>query len=122
MSDDIKEVVSGLTKLVIASGRLSEIHEKNLKAYPFIFFEQVSEVKIDYDVSVQHDVDVDKESNLTIKKPKQACHVTYYLTLNEAPNKSGLKRRIETIQNSVKALFWKDLNVNVYLNGVLTNG
>lgn len=105
-----------MAKLVIASNRISEVHETNLKAYPFIFFEQVKEAKIDYDLYVRHDVDVDGKNNIAVKKPLTNCFVAYHLTLNEDANKTNLPRRFETLENSVRALFWKDLSVEIYFN------
>lgn len=116
MSDDISQTVKDMAKLVVASNRISEVHEMNLKTYPFIFFEQITEAKIDYDLYVRHDVDLDGKNNLTIKKPLTNCHVSYYLTLNEDANKTNLQRRFETLENSVRALFWKDLSVEIYFN------
>ncbi len=116
MSDDIKEQVKGMAALVISSNRLSEFHEKNLKMYPFIFFERIDNVKIDYDLSVRHDVDIDSKSNITVKKPLHHCFIAYHLTLNEDANKSNLQRRFETLENSVKTLLWKELIVEIYFN------
>lgn len=116
MSEDIKDQVKGMAALVISSNRLSEFHEKNLKMFPFVFFEQVTGVKIDYDLHVRHDVDVDKKNNITIKKPLQHCFVAYYLTINQDANKANLQRRFETLENSVRNLLWKSLIVEIYFN------
>lgn len=116
MSDNVKDQVKGMAALVINSSRLSEFHQKNLQMFPFVFFDQVKEVKIDYDLAVRHDVDVDKKNNLTIKKPLQHCFIAYYLTLNEDANKENLQRRFETLQNSVRNLLWKELAVEIYFN------
>lgn len=116
MSDNIKDQVKGMAALVITSNRLSEFHEKNLKMFPFVFFEQVKEVKIDYDVSVRHDADVDNKNNITVKKPLQHCFVAYYLTINEEANKQNLPRRFETLEGSVRNLLWNGLPIEVYFN------
>lgn len=116
MSDDVKDQVKGMAALVISSNRLSEFHEKNLKMFPFVFFEQVEEVKIDYNLSVRHDVEVEKNNDLTLKKPLQHCFIAYYLKINEEANKQNLPRRFETLENSVRNLFWNGLPVEVYFN------
>lgn len=116
MSDDLKDRVKGMAALVINSARLSEFHEKNLKMFPFVFFDQIAEVRIDYDLAVRHDVDVDKKNNLTVKKPLAHMFVAYYLTLNEDANKNNLARRFETLENSVRNLLWKELAVEIYFN------
>lgn len=120
MSDaNPKDFVKGMAALVVSSNRLSEFHEKNLKMFPFVFFDQVSEVKIDYDVSVEHNVDVDKKNNITIKKPFKNCYVAYYLAINEDANKHQLARRFETLENSVRDLLWKNLAVKIFFNDKL---
>jgi hypothetical protein len=108
--------VKGMAALVLNSGRLSEFHERNLKIYPLIFFEDVKEVKIDYDLSVRHDAELDKLNNLVVKKPLQHCYVSYYLTLNEESNKPSLQRRFEALEISVQTLLWKNLPVEIYFN------
>lgn len=120
MSDaNPKDFVKGMAALVVSSNRLSEFHEKNLKMFPFVFFDQVEAVKIDYDVSVEHNVDVDKKNNITIKKPFKNCYVAYYLTINDEANKNQLSRRFETLENSVRDLLWKNLAVKIFFNDKL---
>jgi len=114
-----KDFVKGMAALVVSSNRLSEFHEKNLKMFPFVFFDQVEAVKIDYDVSVEHNVDVDKKNNITIKKPFKNCYVAYYLTINDEANKNQLSRRFETLENSVRDLLWKNLAVKIFFNDKL---
>lgn len=115
MSDDIDSQVKGMAALVLSSGRLSEFHEKNLKTYPLIYFEGVKEVKIDYDLSVRHDAEVDEKNNVKVKKPLQHCMISFYLTLDEAAN-TVVQRRFEALETSVRRLLWKDLPVEIYFN------
>lgn len=117
MSDaNPKDFVKGMAALVVSSNRLSEFHEKNLKMFPFVFFERVDAVKIDYDVSVEHNVDLSKSNDITIKKPFKNCYVAYYLTINEEANKNQLQRRFETLENSVRDLLWKNMAVKIFFN------
>ena len=115
MSDDIESQVKGMASLVLSSGRLSEFHERNLKMYPLIYFNGVTEIKIDYDLAVRHDADVDQKNNLTLKKPLQSCIVSYYLKLDESLQDS-VQKRFDALETSVRTLFWKDLPVEIYFN------
>lgn len=117
MSDtNPKDFVKGMAALVVSSNRLSEFHEKNLKMFPFVFFDQVSAVRIEYDVSVEHNVDVSRSNDITIKKPFTNCYMAYYLTINEDANKNQLSRRFETLENSVRDLLWKSIAVKIFFN------
>jgi len=111
-----KDFVKGMAALVVSSNRLSEFHEKNLKMFPFVFFNGVTSVKIDYDVAVEHNVDLDKKNNITIKKPFRNCFVAYYLTIDEDANKEALQKRFDTLENSVRDLLWQGLAVKIFFN------
>ena len=117
MSDNIDSQVKGMAALVLSSGRLSEFHEKNLKMYGLLFFE-CKEVKIEYDLSVRHDAEVDNKNNLSLNKPLQNCFVSYYFKMDDANTAANinLDRRFEALEKSVRALLWKDLPVEIYFN------
>lgn len=115
MSDDVRDTVRGMAALVVSSNRISQVHEKSLLAYPFIFFDGIKEVRIDYDLSHRHDVDLDSKNNITVKPPLQHCYVSYYLIMDDTVN-TNLDRRFQALEDSVKTLFWKDLTVKVYFN------
>lgn len=112
---DIENTIKGMAALILTSGKLSEFHEKNLKAFPFIFFNDVIEAKIDYDLSVRHDADVDKNNNVELKKPIQSCIISYYLTLDE-PKNNEIQKRYEALDQAVKNLLWKEIPVEIYIN------
>ena len=108
MSDSaIKQQIRDMAKLSVLSNRINEIQEKNLKMYPFVFFNDVKSVKIEYDLSR-----TDREEN----KNPQDHHITYQLELNEDSN-SQLDKRFFAIEEATRVLFWKDLKVRVFFNG-----
>jgi len=116
LSEDIQDTVRGMAALVVNSNRISEVHEKSMKMYPLIYFDGVTQVKIDYDLSHQSDVSVDKQNNITVKSPLRHCFVSYYLTIDESKLDENLKKRWAALENSTRTLFWKDLPVKVYFN------
>jgi hypothetical protein len=122
LSEDIQGTVRGMAALVLNSNRISEVHQKSMSNWPFIFFEGVSEVKIDYDLSHVSDVDVDKKNNVTVKSPLRHCFVSYYLTIDESKIDENLKVRFKALENSTRSLFWKDLPVKIYFNNRLVYG
>lgn len=94
-----EEKVRELAKLSILSNRISEIHEKNLKSYPFIFFNGVKEATVNYD----------------LERGKKN-HVSFILTVKEGEN-LFLEKRLTSLDQSVKNLFWKEVSTSVILNG-----
>ena len=106
MSDTAKRLKE-MAQLSLLANRISEIQEKNLKSFPFIFFNGVKSVKIDYDLS----------KPLTVKD-STGQHVTYLLELEEKEN-DHLEKRFEAIENSTRMLFWSDLKVRVFFKDKL---
>jgi len=100
---DQQPSLQDLTKLVLFSGRLSEIHIKNLQAFPFIFFnDHASDPKLDYDIQ-------------TTDKTKPTSF-SYDLNLNLATN-DHLDKRYKALEDAVRALFWKEVVLEIKING-----
>ena len=115
MSEESK-IVKDMAKLVLISGKITEMHEKNMKFYPFIYFFGVKEVKIDYDLSHQSDALVDKDFNLTINAPIRNNVVTYHLTLEDDAKNDQIQKRFAALEASIRTLFWKDIVIEVFIN------
>jgi hypothetical protein len=99
-TSDIETKVRELAKLSILSNRISEVHEKNLKAYPFIFFNGVKEANVDYDLE---------------RGGKN--NVTFSLTLVENADNPSMEKRYEALDTSIKNLFWKEVSIAVVIGG-----
>lgn len=102
---DTKSQLRDMAKLSILSNRINEIQEKNLKCYPFVFFEAVKCAKVDY--------------NLAVYKGEER-HVTYDLELDEKMNREDtLSHRFLAIERSTRQILWNDLKVRIAFNGKL---
>ena len=108
---NIREQLKEMAKLSILANRISEVQKKNMEAYPFIFFNDVKSVKIDYSLGRAH-----TRSTPGGKEPKWDTWVAYHLELYEDAN-PNLDRRFLCIEEAIKVLFWKDIRVEVYFNG-----
>ena len=110
-------LLSEMAALTALSGRINEVQERNLKMFPLVFFNDVLECRVDYDLSHKSDVVEDELTNkLIINAPTRNCYVAYYLTLDEAAN-TDLDKRYMALEKSVRTLFWSDVVVEVYMNG-----
>lgn len=109
MSDStIRSKLKEMAQLSIFANRISEVQEKNLKNYPFVFFNEVKAARINYDFG--HAVD---------EKNKEVHHnssIFYYLIIDEEANKSFLEKRFLALEVAVRNLFWKDVKLEVYFN------
>lgn len=102
----VKQKLRDMAKLSVLSNRMSEIQEKNLKCYPFIFFDGVKSVKLTFDLSK---VDDDGRIN------HGDHHVTYDLETSQEQNSMDI--RLAHLEKAVRTLFWNDLKVRVFVNG-----
>lgn len=116
MSDDVSGIVKDMAKLVLVSGKISEMHMKNMQMYPLIYFEGVKDARVEYDLSHRADALVDKDNNLTVNTPIRNNVVTYYINLDPNVKNDNLDKRYAALEASIRTLFWKDLTVEVFIN------
>lgn len=89
-----------LTKLMLFFGKIPETHVKSMEQYPFIFFNYVTKVEIEYNIATS------KESNSL---------VSYSLTLSK--ENGNLPNRFNALEAAIRALFWKEVKIQVKING-----
>lgn len=107
MSEVTGKVVKEMAQLALLANKISEAQAKNLQLYPFVFFDDIKEVKIDYDLG--HAVNEDK------KELHHNSYVSYFLTLDESSN-SEVELRSKYLERSVRTLFWNDVKIKVHFN------
>ena len=126
MSEEVK--LREAAKLIHLSGKISPMHEKNMKLYPYVFFEKVTQVKIDYDLSNRLADDKPEEQKKKTaddyykdigKAAKRVsnAYVSYDLILDEEANKEHLDKRISALEQSIRTLFWNNVIVEISFNG-----
>lgn len=97
-----KTPAGDLTKLMVFFGRVPETHIKALKEYPWIFFNDLYVVKIDYAIET-----TDKT---------RATTFSYDLTLLIEKN-DHLDKRYKALESAVRTLFWKEVLIAIKING-----
>jgi hypothetical protein len=106
--NDTRQKLKEMAQLSVFSHRISEIQEKNLKMFPFVFFMGVKSVSIDYDLG--HGINED------VKEVNHKSQVSYYLNIGDEEN-TFIEKRFSALEIAVRELFWKDVKIEVYFNG-----
>ena len=118
--------IRDMARLSILENRLNDIQIKNLRMFPLIFFNGVSEAKINYDFSVgkpsvdyeiENKTDPDKLSiKYSFDRPELKSMVEYSLTMDESQTNDHLENRFLALEKAVRHLFWKEVKVIVLFN------
>lgn len=121
MEESTNQTVREMAKLAMFANRLSDVQLNNLKMYPFIFFEGVKSVKLDYNLDQTRNVDsVPNTENLEIdykiSHTKNVHSVIYDLQIANT-EQTYLDKRVRALTNAVHDLLWKDIKVTILLNG-----
>ncbi len=116
------ETIREMAKLTMISNRINDIQARNLKMYPFVFFDGVKSAHIDYDFSTKSLVDTEEDQkNMQIKyqlKPEtKNFKVIYRLDIDQENGNTNLDRRFEALKASIANLFWSGIAIEVYFNG-----
>lgn len=101
MSDNTTPL-GDLTKLMLFFGKVSEVHLKNLQSFPFIYFNGLTEAKLDYSIAT-----TDKN---------EATTFIYDLSLSLESN-DMLDKRYKALESAVRGLFWKEAGIQIKING-----
>ena len=125
MSDqiDAREMLKKMAQLSITTNQINEIQQKNLKMYPFVFFNGVSSVSIEYDLTNESNVNYDtnpKTMEIVYKFDKPIVDnfkVSYDLQIDESQDNSHIEKRFDALEKSIATLFWNGIPLEVKFNG-----
>jgi len=91
-------------KMLIMTGKISDFQLKNLKTWPFILFDKVDKVELEYDFS-----EMVSDGSEALTESIGAGKIAYNIKLDSVPSKEN----IETLKNWTKFLFWNDTLVEI---------
>lgn len=118
-----QEIAQEMARLTLLTNKLNDVQLQNIKMFPFVFFDGVNEVAIDYDLSNNTIIDTEEDTkNLEIdyKFSSETNHlrVTYHLTIDQAIQQTHMHTRFMALEGSIRNLLWKEIKVQVFINGV----
>lgn len=104
--NNTQQILEDMRKLTMLNGEISSIHELNLKKWPFVAFEGVESSEVDYDLT--------KDTIVA----KGEGFVEFKLAIEPMAENSLMKQRCETITAWVRDMFWPEIRVSVFFNGI----
>lgn len=121
-----EEQVREMARLTLLTNKLNPIQEKNLKLYPLVFFNGIKEAKMDFDISNEQmieSIENRKDLELTYQFQKaetRHLRVSYHLEIEENADNHSMDARYSAITQAVQNLLFKEIKVQVLINGKLT--
>lgn len=127
MSDsESEQKIREMARLSLMNNMINPIQEKNIKFFPFVFFNGVKSVNIDYDFStIQPSIEAEenlKELEISYKIGKletKHFRVSYRLTIDKDSDNILIENRFLALENSIRNLFWKETKVEIFINDEL---
>lgn len=114
-----QEILKEMARLTMLSNQLNDVQLKNLKSFPFIFFDGIQEVTMEYDLSNQMGTDTienakEGEIEYEITGSTRHLHVTYHFNLEPTIKMHHLENRYSALEQSVRGILWKEITLRVY--------
>lgn len=109
MAKDSEKEINEHRAAVAMTGNVSDFQLTNMKAWPFILFDNIKQVKVNYDFNSTNN---DQETLCAGK-------VVYDIEFNKEPSmvKEEVKKRLEQLKFWTKFLFWQDTEVEILKKG-----
>jgi len=110
MANDKEKQIDEHRAAVAMTGSISDFQLTNMKAWSFILFDNVKQVKIDYNF---------KKSEDSVAGELYAGKVSYDMDFEKEPAMSieDLKYRLGQLEFWTKFLFWQDTEVEILKKG-----
>lgn len=123
MSKTNYQILKEMANLTMVSGKINAIQEKNIKMFPLIYFNGVSSVRIQYDLSNDSKVQYEQnkatfDTTFSIEN-KHKPKIEYFIEIDEGQDNDQLEKRYQTLEASVRNIFWIDTKVMIYFNNKL---
>jgi len=106
----VLNTIKEMSHMTIFFNRVSSSQAKSMETYPFIYFNGLNSIELDYDLET---LSPDKEAS------RNASVVKYFLYINPLAENDNLEYRFKTLERSIRDLFWKEVNIEVYINDEL---
>lgn len=103
---EIESKVREMALLSVFSDKINPIQEQNIRMYPFVFFESISDFRCEYDFSRKTAKD---------EPVKNGNVIAYYFNIVPEDN-DNVETRCKHLEASIRNLLWNDIKVKIYFN------
>lgn len=103
--NNTKEILDDMRRITMLTGEISSVHEESLKKWPYIVFDSVDSIEIDYNLSKDY-TQTQGEGYVDFK-------------IQSDSDQGFIKMRCENLTNWVRDMFWQEIKVIVSLNGTV---
>jgi hypothetical protein len=120
--NEAKKDIREMAKLTLLNNRLSDVQVKNMKMFPLVYFDGILSARLDYDLSTRREVETEEDkvgmnAKYSVRVPSHSgSKVAYYLEIDEATPNTNLEKRFSALEDSIRGLFWNDVELSVYFN------
>ena len=104
-----KEIIDDMRKITMLTGEISSVHVQNLKTWPFVVFDDIVSVEIDYDLTKANTLETGEG-------------VVIFNTMSKEMEKEDLlgqinfEKRCNMLASYVRNMFWKEIKIEVLFN------
>jgi len=115
-------IIDDLRKMMIMSGKMSDLHYANLQGWGQLVFSDYESVEIEYDIKTTDPKKYRELTGHSLKSvdEKAAFGSTITYRVKTKKGKRITKKQAETALNSLKLwighLFWSDIQVQIFIN------
>lgn len=103
IKNNVSSILEDMRKITMLTGEISSVHQKSLMKWPYIVFDNVESVEINYDLSKS-----------TFETQNQNLVEFHVFTSDQ--NIQDLDKKCETLNMWVKDMFWNETHTKVYIN------
>lgn len=116
MPEDTEKLVDDHRKMVALTGNLSDFQLENLKKWPFVVFNNLSKVTVDYNFTSNNEKDK-KDSEERDDLCAGQVTFNFHFSGDHQLSKEELQKRLEHLTLWTKFMFWKDTEVKFQVEG-----
>ena len=103
----VDEMLEDFRKITMLTGEISSVHVASLKQWPYVAFNGVQSVEVEYDLT--------KETVTAMGEGS----VVFKLTVDPAADNEKMFAEICAVMTGwVRDMFWPEIKVSIYFNGI----
>jgi len=102
-NNDLEKILEDMRKITMLTGEISDVHEKNLKQWPYILFDNVQEVEIKYD--------------LTKDRTKEVGQGYIQFDVTTDLEQQHVEIKGDNLSKWARDMLWKEIEIRIKING-----